>query len=225
MRMGYYPDPLTKKAFINNLRINYSSGLLTLVSIVQGVIFATAAQVFFVYTSNNSIDEIVVIHLITSFLFITGMYYFYYYHISMFFIPPTMLLVSIIFLLGSSELAIVYTIGRPRLFIGMACFAFFSSIVAFSYTFVLINPARYADDFQGAYVLHRQEAIKNIICFVIMLFATIIIWLMYPKSLVHHYFYEYLFFILNGSIYAYVVWHSHVKFLSQLIRLAEESDA
>ena len=220
---------VNKEVFRNNLQSNFSSGMLTLISILMGVILAVAVDQI---TKYNDPDIVLFFHAIVTLLFISGTFYFYYYFVSVFFVPPRIMQVLVVFFLGMTELAAAQSIGSPRGFIGSMNLVLLAAVIAFLNTFYLLKRNMYSDNFQGAYELYRGETIKNIVCFTLMLVGNGYFWISYPGVTdvfsftkppvsVSSEVYQFFWLIM---IFVNLLWWSDKNFLDPLISLSEEGE-
>ncbi len=202
-------EKITSSRIEEELRKNFSQGFLTLISIVLGVALAALAQRLF--EIRESVGPSVGIHALTSFLTISGTFYYYNYFVSVITLRPNFIQVMLPFLLGSSIIGTAYTVGCNEYF--WIANAILYAVAALTYfnTYLCNKTDLYASSAEAAYILIRNEEIKNVSCFFLMSAGTALFLLLSPESLLLYR--DITLFAWNGAIYMICIALTELFFL------------
>ncbi len=180
--------PIDQDIFRQRIQDNFSSGYLTLVSIIQGV----ALGIWITNVSDSfDIDSVEIFQLfypVISLLSIVFIFYYYSWFVSIVYTPPDFRESAIPIILAVSQIAPMYYFSEPNywwLFSGI--FYFFSS-VAFGNTLLTIKDNIYAPDFQPLVPMLKKESLINLILCLSMAILSCCSWITYPDE--YDYSYE-----------------------------------
>jgi hypothetical protein len=175
-------EPIDCERFRSRIQDNFSSGYLTLISIIQGVAFGIwVANV----SSSLDIQNIQLYRLIYPFLSFLGVIFVFYYYswfVSVVYTPPNLRESSIPLILAAAEVAPMYFFNQPSywwLLSGVFCFV---CAIAFGNTLIVIRENIYEDDFRPAVRVMRIELWSNIILCMLLGSLAYFAWENYPQD-------------------------------------------
>jgi hypothetical protein len=211
-------EPVTSGRIGEELGRNFSQGLLTLVSIVLGVALAVLAQRLSDCRDHWTLD--IGIHALTCFLAITGTFYFYNYFMSVFTLQPNFIQVLLPFLLGTSIIGTAYTVGDMSYFWKANGLLYLVAACTFLNTIINNRNHLYDVSASKAYILIRNEEIKNVTCFALMGFGTLLFLSANSGPLLSQS--NILLFVWNGTIYVVCIILTETMFLRGIYGLVKE---
>lgn len=153
-------DPIDRAVFRQRIQNNFSSGYLTMISIIEGVSFGIlttkTAEAF-----AAGMPKSYIIYPMMSFSTIVITFYFYSYFVSVLYTLPYFRETAIPLCLAATQVAPMFFLNDPKNW--WAFFAVFTAFggIAFHNTIRSLHPGLYAKDMSRVYTLNRVEILGN----------------------------------------------------------------
>ncbi len=199
---------------------SWGQGVLTLISIILGACVAVGAQQ--VFTLSNEPDGLTILtyfHIAGAFFSVAGTFYHSYTFTSFFHVFPSLFWVILPMSVGIGVLMVCYSIGNTSNFLLSA--SFFFAAGSLNFLMLVIDKFRNrigvfvsGQSKQVAFRLFLREMIKNLICFLIMLIATLYFYFKVRWSnsvpIIPD---EIILSAINGIVYGFMVFRTEYTFL------------
>ena len=174
--------PIDGKHFRERIQDNFSSGYLTLISIIQGVAFG-----IWITNINDAFDlqtfhSYQVIYPFLSFFGIIFIFYYYSWFVSIVYTLPNLRESVVPLVLAAAEVAPMYFFDQPQYWWLFTGIFFAAGSIAFLNTLLALRNDNYATDFRQAVSLARIETYSNIILSIIMSLLCFWAWNTYPEN-------------------------------------------